>query len=588
MSAVQLTQSESTAVALTDVRFCAVLPNYNHPARIEGIVEQLMDYGLDCIIVNDGSNTQTREVLEALAQSAESIHLFHHTHNRGKGGAVKTGLHKALKLGYTHALQIDADGQHDIQAVPSFLKAASMHPDSVIVGRPMFDASIPKGRLYPRYITHFWVWFETLSFEIRDSMCGFRIYPLSSTVALLEQSKLGERMDFDIEILVRLFWKNIPFYPIDTHVHYPADGTSHFQLWKDNVLISWMHTKLCVGMLLRSPYLLFRKRRRPSDAVQHWSSMRERGSIWGIRLMLFAYKVMGRTLASLLLYPIIGYFTLTAQKARQTSLQYLRKVYAFKGGHPLFPNEPTARHSFRHFMSFGRAALDKLAAWMGDIKRTDITWPNRELLLKHLREKQGAVLLGAHFGNIEVLRAIAEDNPELKMNVLVFTQHAQHFNNVLRALHPNNQVELIPVEQINVSTGVLLKERVERGEMVVILADRISEGTQHRSQRVSFLGESAAFPEGPFILASLLNCPVYLLFCLHTQKRHYSIHLEAFSERIRLPRKTRKEALHEVIQLYASRLEKLCLQAPYQWFNFYDFWQEQSSDEIEQNSETKS
>jgi hypothetical protein len=137
-----------------------------------------------------------------------------------------------------------------------------LYPEAVICGCPVYDASVPKARLYGRYATHVWVWINTLSFDIRDSMCGYRVYPLARTLALIDSVKLGSRMDFDADIIVRLHWRGAQVRNRPTRVTYPADGVSHFRLWHDNLRISRMHTVLFLGMLLRSPMLLARKWRR--------------------------------------------------------------------------------------------------------------------------------------------------------------------------------------------------------------------------------------------------------------------------------------------------------------------------------------
>jgi glycosyltransferase involved in cell wall biosynthesis len=179
--------------------------------------------------------------------------------NQGKGGAMMAGLREAQRRGHTHALQIDADGQHDPGDIPKFLATARARVAELVCGTPVYDASIPKGRLYGRYLTHVWVWINTLSFEIRDSMCGFRVYPLNATVAVLDSATLGRRMDFDTEVLVRLYWRGVRFANVPTRVTYPLDGISHFKALRDNVLISRMHARLFFGMLLRLPVLLWRK-----------------------------------------------------------------------------------------------------------------------------------------------------------------------------------------------------------------------------------------------------------------------------------------------------------------------------------------
>lgn len=238
---------------------CVIIPVYNHEEAIGLSVQSLQPYGLHCILVNDGSNEKCTLVLESLANEIPWVSLMQHAENKGKGGAVKTGLLEALKNGFTHAIQIDADGQHDATDIPAFLSLAEQHPDALITGIPIYDDSVPKHRLYLRYITHVWVWINTLSFEIKDSMCGFRVYPVKITTDLFTREKTPDRMEFDTDILVRSHWLGIPVLSIPTKVHYPLDGVSHFQGFRDNLLISRMHARLFLGMLARLPQLLYKK-----------------------------------------------------------------------------------------------------------------------------------------------------------------------------------------------------------------------------------------------------------------------------------------------------------------------------------------
>jgi glycosyltransferase involved in cell wall biosynthesis len=181
---------------------CVVIPVYNHEHAIGAVVGEIRAQGLAVVLVDDGSSQACADVLQGLSATPD-VTLVRHEHNRGKGAAVVTGLHTAHARGYTHAVQIDADGQHTVSDVPRFLEEARQHPDQVICGQPMFDASIPRSRYYGRYLTHGLVWLETLSFELVDTMCGFRVYPLVATLALLDRSGVGERMDFDTEVLAR-------------------------------------------------------------------------------------------------------------------------------------------------------------------------------------------------------------------------------------------------------------------------------------------------------------------------------------------------------------------------------------------------
>ncbi|KAF3999546.1 glycosyltransferase family 2 protein [Glaciimonas immobilis] len=239
---------------------CAVIPVFNHAHAISKVVSAILQHKLLCILVDDGSSVACAAVLDALAVAhPNQIILLRHTVNRGKGAAVVTGVRAAAKAGYTHALQIDADGQHCTADIPRFLALSAAHPESVIAGYPQYDESVPKIRFYGRYLTHVWVWINTLSLDIKDSMCGFRIYPLSAFVALAERRILGQHMDFDTDVIVRLYWDGHQVINVPTKVGYPSDGVSHFRMVLDNLLISRMHATLFFGMVLRLPKLLTRK-----------------------------------------------------------------------------------------------------------------------------------------------------------------------------------------------------------------------------------------------------------------------------------------------------------------------------------------
>ncbi|MES3025985.1 MAG: glycosyltransferase family 2 protein [Pseudomonadota bacterium] len=242
---------------------CIVIPVYNHEHAIGTVVAEVLAHGLPCILVDDGSGEGCARALDRLAAATPAqVALVRHVQNQGKGGAVLSGFRHAAGAGFTHLLQIDADGQHRSADIPAFLAQARANPQALIVGCPVYDESVPKLRLYARYLTHVWVWINTLSFDIRDSMCGLRVYPVAPVLALAARQKLGLRMNFDTDVLVRLHWAGLQMVNLPTRVGYPSDGVSHFRVWLDNVLISRMHATLFFGMLLRLPLLLARKVRK--------------------------------------------------------------------------------------------------------------------------------------------------------------------------------------------------------------------------------------------------------------------------------------------------------------------------------------
>jgi glycosyltransferase involved in cell wall biosynthesis len=242
-------------------RPCVVIPVYNHEHAVGAVVGQVLAHGLPCILVDDGSSPECAAVLDRLAAAEPGrVMLERHAVNQGKGGAVLTGFARAGRDGYSHVLQVDADGQHDVGDIDRFIERGRASPHAVVAGCPVYDESVPALRLYARYLTHVWVWINTLSFAIRDSMCGFRVYPVAPVLALARRRKLGLRMNFDIEILVRLYWDGVDIVNLPTKVGYPSDGVSHFKAWTDNVLITRLHVALFFGMLPRIPALVLRKR----------------------------------------------------------------------------------------------------------------------------------------------------------------------------------------------------------------------------------------------------------------------------------------------------------------------------------------
>lgn len=242
---------------------CAVVPVFNHEGPIGRVVQALQASGLPVILVDDGSEPGCASHLRALAQRP-GVQLLVHEQNRGKGAAVKTALRAAGERGFSHALQVDADGQHDLDDIGRFLDCAARHPNALILGQPVFDASIPRLRKIARYLTHGLVAVNTLTGRMIDAMCGFRLYPVRAFVDIIDHATTGDRMDFDPEILVRWCWARHPIETLHTRVHYPEDGKSHFRMVLDNWFITRMHTRLFFGMVRRLPRLLSTPRARIS------------------------------------------------------------------------------------------------------------------------------------------------------------------------------------------------------------------------------------------------------------------------------------------------------------------------------------
>ena len=236
-----------------------IIPVYRHGKTVCAVAERLLRFNLPIILIDDGNEESEKKILEEYAAKTNGVTLTRLEKNSGKGGAVIKGFLKAAEMGITHVLQIDADGQHDDEKASFFLEESARHPDMVICGFPEFDESAPRSRVIGRKISRFWAAVTTLSVELKDTHCGFRVYPVAPALGIIKNPFIEKRMGFDTEIMVRLYWKKIypRFYPVK--VIYPEGGISNFNMVKDNIFISWTFTRLCVGMLLRLPLLIIRK-----------------------------------------------------------------------------------------------------------------------------------------------------------------------------------------------------------------------------------------------------------------------------------------------------------------------------------------
>lgn len=231
------------------MRYCAIIPTYDNETTLEHVVREVRACIADVIVVDDGSGPAARAVAERLDDEGLARVVFRSS-NGGKGAAVKTGLEIAAGHGFSHALQIDADGQHAASDIPRMLDTSREEPRALVLGQPVFDDTAPRSRRIARKISVFWCAVETLSRRIGDPLCGFRVYPVTATLAIRAR---GDAMDFDPEVAVRLVWAGYPIRHVSTRVRYISredGGVSHFRLGRDTFLISWMHTRLCVRGLL--------------------------------------------------------------------------------------------------------------------------------------------------------------------------------------------------------------------------------------------------------------------------------------------------------------------------------------------------
>ena len=237
-----------------------LIPVYNHGKELRGVLKNLEAFSLPFLIVDDGSDQETKEHLVQICREYPSVELVELPRNTGKGGAVSAGIHHAFQHGFTHVFQVDADGQHDTSCCESFLEESRNFPQALICGEPVYDHTVPRCRQNGRKIGNMWVKIISWSRDIRDAMCGFRIYPVKTCHKLISRALfMDKRMGFDLEVLIRLKWKDTALIYLPVNVTYPENGVSHYHLVKDNIRISIMFTRTFVGMIFRIPVLAFRK-----------------------------------------------------------------------------------------------------------------------------------------------------------------------------------------------------------------------------------------------------------------------------------------------------------------------------------------
>lgn len=537
---------------------CAIVPVFNHHTCLRRIATAMAANRLPLILVDDGSDATTKQTLAELAATDPNIEFLTLARNSGKGAACLAGMTRAAERGFTHALQIDADGQHDLDDVPQLLALAGAHPHYLVSGEPRYDESVPAVRFYCRYLTHSFIWLVTLSFRLHDSMCGFRVYPLAPSLALARRVHLGRYMDFDTEIMARLYWAGTESLFLPTRVHYPADGISHYRMVADNVRMTWLIIRLLAGLPLRAPKLLYRNLTR----AKHWARIAESGTLTGLRLLARLDRALGDAVVRTLLYPVTAWFFITNGRARRASRQFLAAAGV----------APTLANRFRHFLDFSRAITDKFRAWYAP-GRIDIDATECGPLLEATAGGRGLLLLTAHLGNAEVARALAGKVPGLRINALVHTRNARKIDALLTETSGEYPLDLLEVTDFGPETALLLRDKIARGEIVVIVGDRTPVGGDGAVAMADFLGRPAPFAIGPYVLAHVLECPVYLFLCLR-EGRRYRVHLEPFAERIRLPREDRAAAAAGWAERYARRLADYARRYPLQWYNFHDVWRD--------------
>ncbi len=307
---------------------------------------------------------------------------------------------------------------------------------------------------------------------------------------------------------------------------------------------------------------------------QHWSGLAERGSFGAIRLMAWIYGTLGRRISELVLYPVVAYFFLRERASRRASRSYLDRVRRIPEAARHLRRGPRFMAPFWHYHEFALQMFDRMVLWGGGLSRFRMTHQGGEHLFKLARERRGGILFGAHVGSFDMARQLAGEHG-LMLNVVMYTAHAERINRFFEQLDPSSRVRMLSPDPTSVHTAFEIKACIDRGELVGILGDRMPAGDREQAVQIEFLGERAPFPLSPFRMACLLGCPTFLSLCVRTGPASYETIVEPIGEGRCVPRGERDKAAEELARAFVRALEAVCKRYPYEWFNFFDFWDQE-------------
>lgn len=305
---------------------------------------------------------------------------------------------------------------------------------------------------------------------------------------------------------------------------------------------------------------------------EHWTKIAEVGTARALRIGSWIQRRVGRRAGLLLLRIAVAYFFVRNARLRRASRQYLERLHSIPAGRAALGRPPDARMVFRHIYEFAINLYDRTLVWSGAIDHMSLLHDGSGKLFELAGSGRGALLLGAHLGNFDMLWLVSRKY-KLVVNVVAFFGNAERINALLEASDPSAGVRVIDLDPGSIGAALEIRSRIERGEFVVILADRLPPGSTSRVAEAALLGAPARFPLAPFLLPGALGCPVYFALCARRGDALYETILRPLARGERVARRDREKHAQELVQAYVSQLEQFCVELPYQWFNFYDFWE---------------
>lgn len=317
----------------------------------------------------------------------------------------------------------------------------------------------------------------------------------------------------------------------------------------------------------------------PSKASKrnHWSTIGEAGTLLGLQFLRLMHRLFGRWLVSLMLLPTVAYFVLFRPASRRASQQFLARHYQ---SYPKYWRKPpNLFDTVKHFYVFAETVVDKLLSWFVEIDVEQFVIEHPERIDALMADSRGQLIIGSHIGNLEYCRGFMHRYRDKKINILVHDKHSANYNTIMQQLNPESRLNVFQVSEFDIPNMLKIKAKIDAGEWVFIAGDRSPLSGQERTVPVTFLGQTAQLPIGPYMLAKGLACPVKLMFsyCDYLAKdanANKRVHFEVipFTERLSFTRTDKQAQLQGFAQSFASHLEAQIANAPFQWFNFYDFW----------------
>jgi predicted LPLAT superfamily acyltransferase len=524
-----------------------LIPTKDNIGTIADVVRRACTQGLPVFVVDDGCVDGSGDAARAAGAT-----VITHPVNRGKGAALLTGMRAAAKLGYTHVICLDADGQHDPADIPAFAAAIAAEPVAIFAGvRDLSTA--PEISRFGRKFSNFWIRVET-GWRVADSQCGFRAYPIAP---VLDLGLGGGRYEMEVEVLTRSLWAGVPVRDLPCNVYYPPkeERVSSFRPFKDNARITWINILLIAERILWPPRWILRMR-----AAAAWDG-RSRGTGAGWRLVLWLKRLLGQRFAYAIGTGLAAWYVAFAPQARAGLEPYRTRT---------LPNRSSFVASFLIFRSFAHAVLDRLTFAESGPAAFRYVREGQEHLLGAFTEPQGAILLSAHLGNIEVSAGPGGNAERVKkLHVLRFEAPGDHGRAILASMPEQWRPRIIAVNASEGFSALTVVRALREGAVVAMMGDRLID---ERGVTVNFLGSPARFPAGPWMLAALARVPVIIVGAFQEGAGTYRV-LALPPIRCSFDRKrTREEQLQEWAQTYADRLGDLARRYPTQYYNFYDVW----------------